>query len=240
VRRRRATAEHLAARRIRGVTEGYEAEVAVRTIVKGKNLDVHPDDRRYAETKFRRLERILDDRTDAIIEFSVERHRSIVDSHIVEATLVIDGKPVRGVASGLTHRAAVDVLVDRLERRSVALKEKPRERQRPARAARATPAAGPALESEAGAEEEDGSPAIVKIKRFAIEPMFDEDAVARMEELGHQFFVFVNAENERLCVLYRRRDGDYGVIEPVVGGEYSTNGRGAGHARRARSVASRA
>ena len=55
--------------------------------------------------------------------------------------------------------------------------------------------------------------------------MFEEDAVARMEELGHAFFVFVNAENERVAVLYRRRDGDYGLIEPTMGGGYSTNGR---------------
>ena len=62
---------------------------------------------------------------------------------------------------------------------------------------------------------------MVKVKRFALEPMFEEDAVARMEELGHSFFVFVNAEDERVNVLYRRRDGDYGLIEPVVGGEYA-------------------
>ena len=51
--------------------------------------------------------------------------------------------------------------------------------------------------------------------------MFEEDAVARMEELGHNFFVFVNAENERVAVLYRRRDGDYGLIEPQIGGLYT-------------------
>ena len=48
------------------------------------------------------------------------------------------------------------------------------------------------------------------MKRFAIEPMFEEDAVAAMEELGHQFFVFVNAETERVAILYRRDDGDSG------------------------------
>ena len=49
-----------------------------------------------------------------------------------------------------------------------------------------------------------------------------------MEELGHAFFVFVNAENERVAVLYRRRDGDYGLIEPTIGGGYSRNGQGRG------------
>ena len=74
---------------------------------------------------------------------------------------------------------------------------------------------------------------IVKTKRFAIEPMFEEDAVAAMEDLGHDFYVFVNAENERVAVLYKRRDGNYGVIEPMVGGDYAPrskasakNGRG--------------
>jgi putative sigma-54 modulation protein len=62
---------------------------------------------------------------------------------------------------------------------------------------------------------------VVKIKRFAIQPMFEEDAIAAMEELGHSFFVFVNAENERTAVLYRRRDGQYGLIEPTVGGSYA-------------------
>jgi putative sigma-54 modulation protein len=202
----------------------------VRTIVKGKNFDVHPEDRQYAERKMQRLERILDERTDALVEFSLERHRSFEDSHIVEATLVVDGKPVRGVSHGATHRAALDTLVDKLERRSVTLKEKPRQRTRPSRgsgAAETAPAA-----SGAGEDADEAPPAIVKIKRFAIEPMFEEDAVARMEELGHQFFIFVNAENERLGVVYRRRDGDYGVIEPVIGGGYSTNGQGSRSSQR--------
>jgi putative sigma-54 modulation protein len=196
----------------------------VRTIVRGKNLDIWPADRAYAEAKLRRLARILDDRTDALLEFSVEGHRSVEASHIVEATLSVNGRPLRGVAGGATHRAALDTLIDKLERRAIALKEKPRVRKR------RRGAAPPALEGMAELEE-DGPPEIVKIKRFGIEPMFEEDAVARMEELGHQFFVFVNAENERLAVLYRRRDGHYGVIEPVIAGEYSANGRGSGRAR---------
>ena len=62
---------------------------------------------------------------------------------------------------------------------------------------------------------------VVKTKRFALEPMFEEDAITAMDDLGHAFFVFVNAETEKIAVLYRRDDGDYGVIEPIVGGEYT-------------------
>ena len=66
---------------------------------------------------------------------------------------------------------------------------------------------------------------VVKSKRFAIEPMFEEDAITAMEELGHQFFVFVNAENEQVAILYARNDGGYGLIEPIVGSDY-TGGQG--------------
>ena len=124
------------------------------------------------------------------------------------------------MASGATYHAALDTVVDKLERRAVAHKEKPKRRSRPIeeRQILRSIADGTADEAPRGGE-------IVKVKRFAIEPMFEEDAVARMDELGHSFFVFVNAENEQIAVLYRRNDGDYGMIEPTVGGDY-THGNG--------------
>jgi putative sigma-54 modulation protein len=192
----------------------------VRTIVKGKNMDVPDAVRRYAERKMGRLERFLDDRTDAIIELSVERHRSADDSRIAEVTLVIDGQTLRGRADASTYEAAIDIVVDKVERRAVDHREKPRvrargpeEKQILARIADGT--------AEGGRERR-----VVKTKRFAIKPMFEEDAIAEMEALGHAFFVFVNADGERVNVLYRRNDGDYGLIEPVIAGTY-TAGRDA-------------
>jgi ribosome hibernation promoting factor len=190
----------------------------VRTTVKGKNLDVLDRDRRYAEQKMQRLSRLLDDRSEVIVEFSVEHNRSADQTHIAELTLLLDGKPLRGVAHATTFRSAMDLATDKLEHLAVEQKERPRTRSRSEQAksilrAMADEAPGP--------EEPDGGASIVKVKRFAIEPMFEEDAVARMEELGHTFFLFVNAENERLAVLYRRRDGAYGMIEPTIGGAYT-------------------
>jgi len=190
----------------------------VRTIVKGKNIDVPDNIRAYAERKLSRLERILDDRSDALVELSVERHRSLADSHIVEVTLVIDGRTLRTHAAAVSHRAGVDEVVDKLERRAVDHLEKPRVRARPEQEKQIL------REIADGTSNTDRELQIVKTKRFAIEPMFEEDAAARMEDLGHQFFVFVNAENEHINILYKRRDGDLGLIEPIVGGEY-TKGR---------------
>jgi putative sigma-54 modulation protein len=198
----------------------------VRTIVKGKNIEVPDRVRTYAQKRFRRLERLLDDRTDAVVELSVEQHRSASDSHIVDVTLVIDGQTLRGHAAGVTHEAGIDTVVDKVERRAVDWKTKPRLRARPVEEKEI-------LRRLADGTAEPGRDRrIVKTKRFAIEPMFEEDALTSMGELGHSFFVFVNAETERVSILYRRNDGDFGLIEPVVGGEYTVdqtgrrNGRG--------------
>ncbi len=193
----------------------------MRTIVKGKNIDVPDSVREYAERKMRRLERFLDDRTDAVIEFSSEQHRSTSDSQIAEATLTIDGQVLRSHAAGPTYQASLDIVIDRIERQAVDAREKPRSKERPgeARARRLG-----AEEPESLAESDLPAWRIVKTKRFAIEPMFEEDAVERMEELGHHFFIFVNAESERLCVLYKRTSGDFGLIEPMIAGEYMPRG----------------
>jgi putative sigma-54 modulation protein len=199
----------------------------VRTIVKGKNIDVPEPVRQHAERKMRRLARLLDDRTDAVIELSSEQHRSTADSQVAEVTLTVDGQVLRSHAAGPTHQASLDIVIDRIERQAVDAREKPRSRVRP-EGARARRIAGE--EPETVAESDAPRSRIVKTKRLAIEPMFEEDALERMEELGHLFFVFVNAESEKLCVLYKRPSGDYGLIEPVIGGEYTPgrNGHRAG------------
>jgi putative sigma-54 modulation protein len=133
-------------------------------------------------------------------------------------TLVIDGQTLRSHAVGISYQAALDNVVDKVERQAVDHKSKPRQhaRHKEEKDLLRRLADGTA---ESGRERR-----IVKTKRFAIEPMFEEDAMAAMEELGHRFFVFVDAETERIAVLYLRDDGDYGLIDAQIGGEY-TKGR---------------
>ena len=197
----------------------------MRTIVKGKNVEVPDRVRSYTERKLQRLERLLDDRTDAIVELSNEMHRSAADAHIAEVTLVIDGSVLRSHAVGGSYQAALDTVVDKVERQAVDHKSKPRVRARPEQEKQILRKIADGT-AEPGRERR-----IVKTKRFAIEPMFEEDAMAAMDELGHEFFVFVDAETERIAILYLRDDGDYGLIEPMVGGEY-TKGRARGDGQR--------
>ena len=201
----------------------------MRTIVKGKNAEIPDRVRDFAERKLRRIERLLDDQTDAAVELWHEPHRNTTGSHIAEVTLIIHGHVLRSRATGASYEEALDDVVDKLERQAVDHKEKPRLRARPEEEKQilrrlADGSDGPPRE-----------PRIVKVKRFAIEPMFEEDALARMEDLGHRFFVFVSAETERVAILYKRDDGDFGLIEPVVGGDYTLRGNASGAPARAAS-----
>ena len=87
----------------------------MRTIVKGKNLDVAEDDRRFVASKMERLERFLDDRSEAVVELSVEHHRDADDTRIVEVSLRVDGHPLRAVARAVSWKAATDEVIDRMQ-----------------------------------------------------------------------------------------------------------------------------
>ncbi len=199
----------------------------MRTTIRGKNLTVSDKDRAYIERKLQRLERMLDDRSEAEVELRLEGNRKVDDSHIVDVAVNAAGQHLRGVGTASSFRVAADEVIDKIERRVVEARQRPRDRRRAeqARFAEQTlptePLTGPA--EPVPTEEPDEESRVVKVKRWAIEPMFEEDAITRMEELGHTFFIFVNAESEKVAVLYQRKDGRYGLIEPEVGGGYSAD-----------------
>lgn len=192
----------------------------MRTTIRGKNLTVGDGDREYIERKMGRLERMVDGNSDTEVDLRLEGNRKVDDSHIVDVTVRVDGRSLRGTATAASFRSAVDQVVDKLERRSVESRQRPRD-QRRSEQARFDETSLIDTTGDDGPASLDDDSRVVKVKRFAIKPMFEEDAISRMEELGHTFFIFVNAESEQVAVLYRRRDGRYGLIEPVVGGGYS-------------------
>lgn len=192
----------------------------MRTTVKARNFELTDRLRGQIERKLRRLERVAHPDADATVELIVNASRASETSHVAEVSLVNNGTVLRSVAAGPSLIAALDILLDRLERQAVRARERPRsvrDRQEEEEQARATSdlaVAGTVLDEEAPR-----GPSVVKIKRFDMTPMFEEDAIVRMDELGHAFFVFLNAETERIGVVYRRGDGNYGLIDPAVGSQ---------------------
>lgn len=179
----------------------------MRLQVKGKNVEVSDELHRYAEEKLSKLERHLGDATRLELELAVERNPSIPASQVAEATVWTKGPVLRARESSDDMKASIDLLADKLERQARRYREK-RQRRQLARTAHA--AQGPAGAEAPGA----GEPVIVKTKQFAVKPMTAEEAVLQLELIGHDFFVYRDVESNEVSVLYRRRDGNFGLIEP--------------------------
>jgi putative sigma-54 modulation protein len=178
----------------------------VRLQVKGKNVEVTDSIRQYAQEKLGKLERQLADPTRVELELAVERNPSISANHVAEATIWTKGPVLRAREASADHKASIDQLVDKLERQVKRYREK-RRRYRGSHAPEPVPEDAVPL---------DGEPRIVKSKRFPVKPMSPEEAVLQLELVGHDFFVFQNAETMDVNVVYRRRDGSFGLIEPQL------------------------
>ena len=193
----------------------------MKTNLTARNLELSEELRNQIERKLQRLDRITHDMAEADVELIARASHTADSAQVAEVTLRNNGDVLRSTAAASSPMAALDAVLDRLERQVVRSKERPRSvRERHSdevvsvldREARGT------IDPERAAVPADGRPAVVKLKRFDMLPMFEEDAITEMEELGHAFFVFLNAETEQVAVLYRRRNGSYGLIEPVIGG----------------------
>jgi putative sigma-54 modulation protein len=179
----------------------------VRLQVKGKNVEVSDSLKDYARQKLGKLDKHLNDATRLELELQVERNPSISENQVAEATIWTKGPVLRARESSSDMKASIDLLVEKLERQARRYREK--RRRGPGRNNNQAPAGRPVV-----AEEE--SPVIVKTKQFAVKPMSPEEAVLQLELVGHDFFVFLNGETNDVNVVYRRRDGNYGLIEPQV------------------------
>ena len=178
----------------------------MRLQVKGKNVEVTEAIRTYAEEKLRRLERQLADPTRVELELAVDKNPSIADTHVAEATIWTKGPVLRAKEASTDMRASIDLLADKLERQVTRYRQK---RRRRGRGDGKVPQPSVPLEMGTGQE-----PLIVKTKQFAVKPMTSEEAVLELELVGHDFFVFRNADTEAINVVYRRSKGGYGLIEP--------------------------
>ncbi|MGZ4119180.1 MAG: ribosome hibernation-promoting factor, HPF/YfiA family [Actinomycetota bacterium] len=203
----------------------------MQVIVKGRNTHVPAHLKELATHKLEKVNRFLGKIITMEIEFSEEHNPRISAKHTVEVVLTTKAHVLRAHASGPDAASAIDMVLDKLEAQVKRLKSKfVRRGSRTARAGKvafATPVLEPTrnqnarngqghpIESSEGLEAGEGDePRITRVTRFTVKPMTAEEAVLQMETLGHAFYLFVNAESEQAGVVYRRRDGSYGLIEP--------------------------
>jgi putative sigma-54 modulation protein len=177
--------------------------------VHGKNWHVDDDLKQTADEKVRHAARIFDGVVNTDVEFIEIPNPRVGDGRFrCEITSLVTGHTVRVEAAAADARAALDAAIDVYERQLRRLKERLIQRNRRGN--------HKDLNDSSGAVEEPGdrTDLIVRRKRFTMRPMTSEEAALQMEMLGHDFFFFLDAETGKHSVLYHRRDGALGLIEP--------------------------
>lgn len=189
--------------------------------VSARHSEVSPALRAAVEEKIGRLSRFIEGMDHAEVHFSQERNPRIADKEICEVTLEGHGHHVRCRVAAPEGFAAIDVAVNKLEHQLHKLKTKVKDRRVRGGNGRGASEAEPVGDAlallEEGGDLDDldagDGPRIVKTKKHALKPMTPEEAVLQLELVEHDFWFFTNADTGRAAVLYRRRDGDLGLID---------------------------
>ncbi len=191
--------------------------------VKGRNLAVTDALYDHAERRIGNIAKVLpdDESTRIELELAVERNPKIEDSQIAEITVRSTGPVLRVRQSSDDMYAAIDNATHRLERQARKHRDRRRDRRRGERARTETAEVREAAAAEQARDErgpsgldEEREPRLVKEKRFVLQPMDPQDAAHHMDLVEHDFFVFRNERTGEVNVVYRRRDGDFGLIVP--------------------------
>lgn len=180
----------------------------MRFTISGKNIDITEGLRQRVIQKLSKLDKFFADETEIQITLSVERLR-----HIIEATIPMKGTIIRAEEEAEDMYAAIDDVVDILERQITKHRKKLIDRHRQ------DAIFAESMEQSVGSDEttDDEDIKIVRSKRFALKPMDPVEACLEMDLLGHNFFVFRNGDTDEVNVVYKRKkEGTYGLIEPEI------------------------
>ena len=179
-------------------------------IISGKNIEVTAGLRETIEQKLGKLERYFTPETEITVTLSVEKERQKI-----EVTIPVKGTIIRSEQTSNDMYVSIDLVEEIIERQLRKYKNKlvAKSQGHPTAAAETGSIRREFIESDE-APAEDDEIRIVRTKKFGIKPMYPEDACLQMELLGHSFFVFSNAETDEVNVVYKRKDGSFGLIEP--------------------------
>lgn len=179
-------------------------------IISGKNIEITPGLRDAVEQKLGKLERYFTPETEVIVTLSVEKERQKI-----EVTIPMKGNIIRSEQTSNNMYVSIDLVEEVIERQLRKYKNKlvAKSQGHPTASGSGNSFKKEFFESDDESVEDDEI-RIVRTKRFGVKPMFPEDACVQMELLGHSFFVFCNAETDEVNVVYKRKDGSFGLIEP--------------------------
>ncbi len=174
-----------------------------------KNLKVEGDIKDYAEKKLSKLTKYLNSISSIKLELVEEKSKSRLHTYSAQVTLNVNGFLIRGEQKGDDSHATVDAVSDVMERLITRYKSK-----YDVNKGRVVESIRKPAQGEASRENEDEKAVVVKKKRFDVKPMTVDEAIDQMEFIGHDFFIFINSDDNSINVVYRRKDGKYGVLQP--------------------------
>jgi putative sigma-54 modulation protein len=179
--------------------------------ITGRQIEVTPALRAFAEEKLKKLERLLDGPIEIHAVLGIEKHRHTAEIQVKSRTAVLSGTQETG-----DLYASIREVADKLERQALKHKEKMHHRK-PRRSPR-DPQVAATIGANAGPEEEATEPPrrprIVRSQRYSVKPLTVEDAVLELEETNAELLVFREAESGRVAVVHRQKDGNIGLVEP--------------------------
>lgn len=168
--------------------------------VRGKNIQVTDALKEYVEKRLGKLDKYFEKPTEAVVTLVVEKER-----HRVEVQIPINGYILRGEEESADMYSSVDTVEEKLEKQINKYKTRLNKKTKGLTIREMASPSEPSVDEE---------PRLVRTKLFAIKPMLVEEAIMQMNLLGHSFYVFSNADTELVNVVYRRKDGNYGLIGP--------------------------
>ena len=178
--------------------------------ITGQNIEILPTIRDYVEKKFGKLDRHFTNISGVKVELGEQKAKSPDQRYRVQVTLDANGTLLRAEERAENLLVAIDKVVPMLDRQIERYKGKLQKR------GKTGPSIRTATQEEATAVAPH-SPRLVKTKRFTIKPMSVDEAIDQMELLGHDFFLFHNDTTKELNLIYRRKDGNYSIIESELG-----------------------
>lgn len=179
--------------------------------ITGKNLEINDTIRSYVEKKIGRLDRYLPNIIDGRVELAVdEGARAAGDRQIAQVTLRTKKIILRAEEVSSDIFASIDAVFEKMQRQVDRYKGK-------RWAKRGETIEPPPVPAEVAEEEGAEEPvSVARVKRFRMVPMDEDEAIEQMELLGHDFYVFYNVNQNQINVIYRRRNGEYGLIQPEL------------------------
>ncbi|MGA7672176.1 MAG: ribosome-associated translation inhibitor RaiA [Nitrolancea sp.] len=187
--------------------------------IKTKNIRLTDSLEEYIQRRLQKLDKVNENVIDAKLEVRTERNRSGGEQHVAQLTIATKNSILRSEEKNHDLHTAIDLAVDRMARQIRRFHDKKVFSRRRKKATQPDPAELLPLGADgeiAGSDDDDevSIEDLVRRKRFKIQPMNEDEAIEQMELLGHDFFVFFNPDEAQVNVLYRRRDGRYGLIQP--------------------------